>query len=341
MNEPLTTYNEILFVSLRPWIFGKQSDQKFKEFLLGLKKEHYINQPHYEVGFEKPLSSLRKYYQALIDNTATKFLNDFHNEYQQAANDSERKYLIHHALTKALPQKLNETQKVISTRHYSPDQFDIKQAAKLNDKTIADESYVLHNLKHQLVRLVMEIQEAYIESMQDEHLLPEEIYYQYFDEAAPNPSYINQAINYPDTKQSSQLQIPNIDPAFNPLRSDIRESKKGVCTYEQMIKNPSRFADFECKLFENSYIDKDYNFTNKHGEKRVLAAIYHQLIRKNYFNQRIFPENKTTTDLLVRKFLDHRYNTNVDKQFRTWANDQESLLRFIESQYWLDNLLPC
>jgi hypothetical protein len=73
MNEPLNTYHEILFLGLRPWIYGKQSDQKFKELLVEQKKEFYINQPHYELDFIKPWSNIRKYYNALIESTAIMF----------------------------------------------------------------------------------------------------------------------------------------------------------------------------------------------------------------------------------------------------------------------------
>ena len=341
MTEPLKTYHEILFLGLRPWIYGKQSDQKFKELLVEQKKEYYINQPHYELDFTKPLSNIRKYYNALIESSAIQFLNGFHTEFKQALNDNEKAYLIHNILNKVLSQKLKETEQVISERSYTPDQFSLKQGAKQTDKSVSDDSYILHNLKHQLIRLVMELQESYSEYMKEEPLSTEELYYKYFNEEPPSPSYINEAVNYPDTERAVKPQTIEDKTVFNPIRQDIREAKKGVFTYDQMIKNPSRFADFESKLFENGFIDENYNFKDEYGQKKKLAAIYHQLIRKNYFNKRIYPVNVENSDLNARKFLDHRYNADVDKQFRTWANNQEELKSIIEKDYWLDNLLPC
>ena len=341
MTELLNTYHEILFLGLRPWITGKQSNQKFKELLIEQKKEYYINQPHYELDFVKPLSNIRKYYNALIEQTATNFLNAFHSEFNQALNDSERAYLIHNILNKVLSQKLKETEQVIAQRNYTPEQYNLNQGTKQTDKSVSDESYTLHNLKHQLIRLVMELQDSYSEYMKDEPLAIEEIYYTYFNEEQPTPSFINEAVNYPNTNQAIKQQDKAEKTVFNPLRQDIKDPSKGIYTYDQMIKNPSRFAEFESKLFENGYINENYNFKDEYGQKKYLAATYHQLIRKGYFNKRIYPANIENTDLIIRKFLDHRYNANVDKQFRNWDNNQSELLSFIEKDFWLDNLLPC
>ncbi|PKP12058.1 MAG: hypothetical protein CVU09_00750 [Bacteroidetes bacterium HGW-Bacteroidetes-4] len=341
MSESLNIYHEILFLGLRPWIIGKQSEQKFKELLLELKKEYHINQPHYELDFIKPLSNIRKYYNALIELEATKFLNDFHSEFKQALNDNEKAYLIHNILNKVLSQKLKETEQVITSRNYTSDQYTLQSGNKQIDKSVSDESYILHNLKHQLIRLVMELQDSYTDFMKEEPLAVEEIYYKYFNEEPPTPSFINEAVNYPNTNQAIKQLDKAEKPVFNPLRQDIKDPSKGIYTYDQMIKNPSRFADFESKLFENGYIDENYRFKDEYGQKKSLAAIYHQLIRKGYFNKRIYPENIENTGLIIRKFLDHRYGANVDKQFRNWDNNQEELLSLIEKDYWLDNLLPC
>lgn len=341
MTELLNLYHEILFLGLRPWIFGKQSDQKFKELLVEQKKEYYINQPHYELDFVKPLSNIRKFYNVLIEYEAIRFLNGFHSEIKQALNNSEKAYLIHNILNKVLSQKLKETEQVISERAYTPEQFSLQSNTKQFDKSVSDESYILFNLKHQLIRLVMELQDSYSDHMKEEPLSIEELYYKYFNEEPPKQLFINVATNYPNTNQSIRQPDKTGKPVFNPLRQDIRDEHKGIYTYDQMVKNPSRFADFESKLYENGYIDENYKFKDEYGQKKTMAAIYHQLIRKNYFNKRIFPENIENTDLNMRKFLDHRYNANVDKQFRNWANAQDELFNFIEKDYWIDNLQPC
>ena len=75
--------------------------------------------------------------------------------------------------------------------------------------------------------------------------------------------------------------------------------------------------------------------------KKYLAACYHQLIRKGYFQKRLYPGKIEVKNRDITKFLDHRYRTDVDKQFRLWDNDQAELLKFIEKDYWLDHITPC
>lgn len=341
MKKALELYNDILFLNHRPWIFGKQSDTKFKQLLSEVKKEYYSIQPNYEVDFIKPLSNIRKYYHAIIEHEATRFLNELHSEITDALNQNEKLYIINLTLKKTLSQKIKETAQVIQERDYSPEQFDLSKHNKSTDNSKADESYILHLLKHQVVRLIMEVQYSYTDLLKDEPLTQEEIYYKYFNEAAPERSFIIEAKNYPNTNQIIQPKQKETKPTFNAIRDDIREPNKNIYSYSQLIKNPSRFAQIEEELFEKGLINKNYEFVDKYGLKKYLAAFYHQLIKKGYFNKRIFPQNIGTKNLFIRKFLDNRYKTNVDKQFRNWDNTQNELLKFIEKDYWLDHISSC
>ncbi len=341
MKNALELYNDILFLNYRPWIFGKQSETKFKQLFSEVKKEYYSTQPNYEIDFIKPLSNIRKYYHAIIEHEAIRYLNDLHSEIAEALNQNEKSYIIHFALTKTLSQKIKETAQLIQERNYSPEQFDLSKQNKPTEKSQANESYILHLLKHQLVRLIMEVQDSYTDLLKDEAFTQEEIYYKYFNENAPERSFIIEAEDYPNTKQIIQSKEKEAKPIFNAIREDIRESNKNVYSYSQLVENPSRFAQIEEELYENDLINENYGFTDKYGKKKYLAAFYHQLIRKGYFNKRIFPGNIETKDLFIRKFLDHRYNTYVDKQFRNWDNNQDDLLKFIEKDYWLDKISPC
>jgi len=192
-----------------------------------------------------------------------------------------------------------------------------------------------------LIRLYLEIQESYSENLKDEPLSEEEIYLTYFNEQTPIPSLIIPADKINIVKSPLMIKKEESKKSFNARRSDIREDSKGVLSYEQIIKNQSRFAQIEEELFSNGFIDENYQYIDKHGQKQKFAAIYHQLIRKGYFNNRIFPGNKEIKSAVIRKFLDHRYNVDLDKQFRTWANIQDELLKFIEKDYWLDHITSC
>jgi len=195
MKNILEQYNDILFLNLRPWLFGKQSDTKFKQLFSEVKKEYYINQPNYEVDFIKPLSNIRKYYHAIIEYEAIRFLKELHSEIAEALNQNEKSYLVHFALTKNLFQKIKDTAQLIQERNYSPDQFDLSKQNKSTDISQADESYILHLLKHQIVRLIMEVQNSYADLLKEEPLSQDEIYYKYFNETAPERAYIIESVN--------------------------------------------------------------------------------------------------------------------------------------------------
>lgn len=109
MNNELALYHEMLFLALRPWKKREVSESKFKELMLGLSKQDFSFQPLYEVVFEKPLTAKRKYYHALIENEATRYLNGFHSIISCAEKVNEKKYWVHTTLTKVISQKLKET----------------------------------------------------------------------------------------------------------------------------------------------------------------------------------------------------------------------------------------
>lgn len=341
MDIKLDTYERILFLDLRPWLQEKDNEVKYIQLAKELSREHYTIQPHHEVLFPKPLLNIRKFYVLIIENEAIRFLNNFHSEVSGSMNKKEKTYYVNITITRILFQKLKETNNVIAVRNYTPDQFDPVNKSTPEEVALATESYILHYLKHQLVRLVIEIQDCYPEYLKEYPLTEDEIYFRFFHEPTPAPSFIVKAANYPNTKQTISL-IPKPEPTpFKALQSDFRPEKKGIRSYKEMIKNPSRFASFEDKLYTEGFINENYQFQDKHGQKQFLAAIYHQLINKGFFCTYFFPGKIIVTHLAIRKFLDYRYNANVDKQFRNWENNQSSLLSFIEKYYWLDNISPC
>lgn len=130
-------------------------------------------------------------------------------------------------------------------------------------------------------------------------------------------------------------------PIFTPIQDDNRTAKKGVASFHDLIRNPQRFASFEEKLFQNDYITYKYAYCGKHGYKNQLAIIYHLLIDKNYF----MSFNDTTKKKIIArdivKFLNHRYDIDLDKQFRSYADKPEERADIIEKNSWLSNLPMC
>ncbi|MBN7816846.1 DUF6617 family protein [Algoriphagus pacificus] len=338
MSASLETYNRILFLDLRPWLLSGFSELKFKQDLQDLKKAFYQVQPLYEVSFPKALTNKRKYFLSLIDAEALEYLNYIHKQVSESINTNAKKYHVHMALTRTLNEKLRETAQAIQEQEYSPNQYDPTFGVLPTDTSIADGAYILFYLKHQLVRLYLEIQDSYPELLKEEPLTEDDIYLTYFNHTAPNPSHVSEAVPIQIASPSNPKAIAQAAKTFKALTNDFRDTSKGILSYDAIIKNPTRFASFEESLFQNGYIDENYKFVDKHGMKNEMAAIYHQLINKGYFHQRTFQPTKQIKDVDIRKFLDHRYQANLDKQFRTYRQNPDQLAEYIDSQYWLTKL---
>ena len=341
MSNNLNIYNEILFVNLRPWKNESVSDVKFRQDLKELMKVYYQVQPNFEVVFTKALNNKRKYYQTLIGHEAIQYLNDLHTNVTEGLTENAKKYHVQWALTRTLPQKLKEVNQVIEEREYTSEQFEPQHGSIKGNASTGDSAFATHYLKHQLVRLYMEVQEQYPDFLKEDPLTEEDIYLTYFSHQAPTPSCISEAVKIKVSSSKSKSKKDQPETGFKPIMDDVRDAAKGILSYSIMIKNTTRFASFEEQLFQKGYIDTNYCFTDKHGTKNELAAIYHQLIKKGYFSPREFDKQKDIKPIDVRKFLDHRYSTKLDKQFRTHSNDSDKLLEYIESQYWLTSLPVC
>ncbi|MCB0541132.1 MAG: hypothetical protein KDE33_26735 [Bacteroidetes bacterium] len=295
-------------------------------------------QPLYEVSFPKALTNKRKYFLSLIDAEAIEYLNYIHKQVSESINANAKKYHVHMALTRTLNEKLRETAQAIQEQEYSPNQYDPTFGVLPTDTSTADGAYILFYLKHQLVRLYLEIQDSYPEQLKEEPLTEDDIYLTYFNHIAPNPSHVSEAVPIQIASPSNPKAIPQAPKPFKALTNDFRDTSKGILSYDAIIKSPTRFASFEESLFQNGYIDENYKFVDKHGMKNEMAAIYHLLINKGYFHQRTFQPTKQIKDVDIRKFLDHRYQANLDKQFRTYRQNPEQLAEYIDSQYWLTKL---
>ena len=340
MNNELSIFHKILFLELRPWSIKEFSEAKFIELTQQVKKEFYSFQPLYQVAFPKPLTARRKYYHALIDNEAIRYLNAFHQEMSAALNDEEKKYLVHTTLSKLLIQKLNETSAIINEYQY----FFINVSGpskSTGSPNIGDDSYTLQFLKYQLIRIYLEIQYSYKDFVKGDSLSEGDIQQLYFSEPPQEKSMITEApITIHKQSEGKQVIHKTVMP-FKALKADFREPVKGIIDYKTMIKNDQRFAQFEEQLCSHGYIDESYSFVNKHGLREEMAMIYHILISRNYFNPRRFNPTKPIQHLDIRKFLDHRYNASLDKQFRSYNKASEKIVDFVSKHRWLDILLSC
>ena len=160
MASELEKYNAIVFLHLRPWLNSDETDLKFRQRLAEVEKVYYTYRPNFELDFTKPLSNFRKYYKAIIDREAVIFLNDLHADVAASETVEEKKYHVHAALSRTLPRTFRDLVQIQTERNFSPGQFDLIHGNNPKNRSLADESFVIHYLKHELVRLYLEIQQC-------------------------------------------------------------------------------------------------------------------------------------------------------------------------------------
>lgn len=333
MTNDLELYHNILLID-RPWL-SSNSDQKYQQLLQTVSKENYAQQPLYELNFQKPLTPKRKYYYALIDNEARCYINTIHSLVHDASNENEKKYWVHNTLTKKLKDKFVETEKVISSNQFFLAVIDDRQQSAKQK----DDAYIIQLFKYALIRIYLEVQDNYPAYLKEDPLTEADLLTTYFhSEDATEKSFIAPAPDYKLPKNSQPLVVQE-EVKFQPIKADIRSVPKGILKYTDLIANPDKFAAFETELFHQSLINQQYEFAKKHGQVSELAAAYHVLIKKKYFNQFYFPGRKKVTDLHIRKFLNHRYQANIDKEFRNFK-EGKALEQFLPSKPWLTLILP-
>lgn len=291
----LETYRRILFLDLQPAILEKMPMVKIKLLLSELEPVQYQYQPLFEVEHERFLNARHEYYESLLNNESTSFLNEFRREMSLAQTDSEKKYLISRSL-KQLEALL----------------LDCFMWSVRPNNSIS-ESIVKPAVKHHLIRLLLEVSAD--NNVDINELFIDEVYERYLFEHAPNPPLIHTSSIVVVTKDPKR-KVVSSGTDFQVRYEDFRQEKKGILSYDTIIKNQKRFAEFEEHLFLYGFIDSNYNFTNKHGMKTELAKKYHELINDACFMPRDFKLLKDIQARDIRKFLDHRYHVNLDKQFR-------------------------
>lgn len=295
----LDTYKRILFLDLRPALLEKIPLVKVKSLLLDLKGEQYHYQPLFEVEPERFVNARHEYYERVLNNASITFLNDFLTVLKASTNAVEKQYLINSAL-KQVSFYLLECYLWTSRPTNSISEAVVKPA-----------------MKHHLIRLYLEVSSEQMEEINERFI--DEVYQRCFNEPTPVPTMIHEATIF----------VKSLEPKVSPVFSDsdfqirmfdFRPEKKGILSFDTIIKNPKGFAEFEEHLFLYGFIDEDYNFTNKHGLKTEMAVKYHELINSGCFMPRNFKALKDIHARDIRKFLDHRYNVNLDKQFRILVN---------------------
>lgn len=372
MDNYFSIANNILTGSLRPWLKENQDEEKFRHLLSHKLRQNKDNPSEFCSSVINAFSSLNyatenenleefkelakvktpepnsivipqfynkqtEFYSYLISNTFQCLLSGV-IETINGSDEIDATYKLYQIIG-----KLESLVAILSKEKH------VEKATKLIIDTLSLYIFALH---YTLVT-------KFNSHINFEILSNNELLYQFCpelelqkDDKSKWAYYLNLFIST-EKKESGAIQDSNstqsitVEPqethksAFTPILDDNRPSKKGVCSFHDLIKNPQRFASFEEKLFQNDYITAKYAYCGKQGYKNQLAIIYHLIIEKKYFNNFNDSDKKKVANRDIVKFLNHRYDVDIDKQFRSFKNKPEERAKFIESEYWLSQIPMC
>ncbi len=191
MNYELTTYNEILLMSLRPWM-NNYSDTKFKELLTETKVIDTEYNPFFSLEYKKPLTPKKKYYSQIINNERNSFLNEKIDFISKITDTDERFYIIK-KIFKHLNNLFKKTADCIQENGFPYNEVNS------TNQDLSNNVYIFHLLKLELVLIYIELQEHFQSDFEDEYLTYEELLEIHFHEF-DNQSFINRIENTLETE---------------------------------------------------------------------------------------------------------------------------------------------
>lgn len=324
-----TTINDILHNQLAPWLPANKLMATYKVKLLETPE---ISFPTcHELEFDKPINDKYKYYYRIIKNEFYSYLTQFTESFNEADKEDHKRYLILKA-DGHLKQFFKNTQEVIERKNYDFEKINLPA-----NKSIRDEIYIIHLIKNYLIWLYLEINELAKDQIDfdflDESIIQADFFhsFNYKSFIKEVPEELKQEVKKEHFKQSKKAK-------FTPQPFDFREPNPDVMPYNEIISNADRFSSFEEKLYEMGYIDENYFFiknkATNNSENFELVAL--AMIEKGLFLKTNL--GKPIKDLEYRKFINHRYKSNVDKKFRQFRNDKAKIADFIETNIWLRNI---
>lgn len=303
----------------------KRTEREFRELNTKLQySPQYKAAPVYTIEFaERAIGDKRKYFKKLIDIESNNKFNLLIESFPENATNEECVF-NYYKLYNEFKQHLIVIKKYI-------DKYNHQKTNISNQDT-----FIIQYLKVNSIWLFLELQERYAKYGDEDVFSIEEMYQYFFDEKVDEleikPSELGKPKNEP-------LQTK---PTFKAIESDLphRQTKEKVIAYNQIVQHSKSLARAEEMMFEADIIDKDYNFISntKRKNKSVLGILYFLFIEKDYFNKvRTDPFKRIKSTDVVR-FLNHRYNTDARKQFKTFENNDAERNALISAEYILKNI---
>jgi len=266
MNQ-LQILDDILYKGLQPWLPENNPDEKFAPMLSEIKAFEPKIKMKYEVDFFRPFNNKTKYYQKLIFREINKYCDLVISLIADDSNHQVKKYWLNDTLEKKLKTRLKEIGKLLKERHLDISYIDPSKSTFDMDANHKTDTYIIQLLKTCLIKIYLEIQDAYLNFREDVMVI-EDFYTQLLFEPIPTNSFLKEA-----------LPIITIEPVKPiaveiPIPADVKSFNS--FTYKKLSKNAESLNDLCDCLKKNKLIADDtstINFKKVFSGKEIAQPV--------------------------------------------------------------------
>jgi hypothetical protein len=297
MNQ-LQILDDILYKGLQPWLPENNPDEKFAPMLSEIKAFEPKIKMKYEVDFFRPFNNKTKYYQKLIFREMTKYCDLVISLIADDSNHQVKKYWLNDTLEKKLKTRLKEIGKLLKERHLDISYIDPSKSTFDMDANHKTDTYIIQLLKTCLIKIYLEIQDAYLNFREDVMVI-EDFYTQLLFEPIPTNSFLKEA-----------LPILTIEPVKTiaieiPIPADVKSHNS--FTYKKLSKNAESLNDLYDCLKKNKLIADDtttINFKKIFSGKEIAQPVIWtgNPSELYYFIHLIYTEYKLVDDLKQKQW---------------------------------------
>lgn len=333
MDIELNEVEAILFLGKDPKNYAHYPEAWFLEKIKLIKAEKLRYPIQYLPELMKMIHPITHYYQLQIDRDVIKYYNELNHLVAFMEEDKDQAYLVYVALNKYLHDKLNQVAEHMKQLSGSYIDLIPGKGENIADLQQQNEIFIYEYLKLSLVVLYINIQEKF-KTLLENPLSEADLFRIYFNESTPDFTYKKQAPAYqPPLKKTEEKVV------FIPLSED--RNSYGLKMNFQHISNPRLFHRVEEQLYEYGIIDLNSRFikSKKNAHQQLLAAVYREMIDRNYFRRNIIGSKQKLKDTDIVRYLDARYMTDTSQAFRklTEAQKQKAYMKLP----WLEGLVGC
>lgn len=280
---------------------------------------------------QPPRAQFQKYFYYYLWNLGLDYIADVLKRIDSLTNEYEKFYMLNYELSRTISPLLYAlSKKLDSNRH------NFIYSNKRNQNNYDDNYYVGYLLKEILTFSYITIQNKY-----GKYLLQDS----YEQGTLENKFFSKHSrISYSSWNEKSHYWVkhPKRKPKnlgyFVAPQKDIKPKLKSLPTYDEIIFNANKMREIEFELYKDGIINAELNFIpcKANSHKRLLAAVYYELINHGYFKKHFDRANRNFTPSDYRKFMDNRYSVDTDQQFRKLNSKQREFA--LENLPWLKTL---